>query len=79
VGVAGKQQQALLVDALAGRYQEWISEKQCTLFRFNIIQDFRNLDDDGKVESIRAKALALIETEEDPKYRKKYTHLWKDT
>jgi hypothetical protein len=37
----------------------------------------RNVYDAGQDEKIRAKALALIETEDDLKYRKKYATLWK--
>ena len=39
--------------------------------------DCRNVYDAGKDEKIRAKALALIETEDDLKYRRKYATLWK--
>ena len=77
VGAAGKEQQVLLVDGLEGRYKECATEKNCTLFRYDILQSLRNLYDSVKDESIRAKALELIEIEEDAKYRKKYTGLWK--
>lgn len=36
-----------------------------------------NLYDEVKVEKIKQKALELIETEEDLKYRKKYATVWK--
>ena len=77
VGAAGKIQQQILVDGLAGRFQECITEKNCTLIRYDIIQGLRNLYDEVKDEKIREKALALIETEEDTKYRKKYATVWK--
>ncbi len=77
VGTAGKEQQQLLVDGLAGRFEECATEKNCTLIRYDIIQDLKNLYDEVKDETIRAKALALIETEEDVKYRKKYASVWK--
>ena len=77
VGAAGKKQQQILVDGLAGRFQECITEKNCTLIRYDIIQGLRNLYDEVKDEKIREKALALIETEEDTKYRKKYATVWK--
>jgi hypothetical protein len=77
VGLAGKPQQERLVDVLSRRYNECISEKNCTLIRYDIIQDFRNLYDEIKDETLRDKALSLIETEEDVKYRKKYATVWR--
>lgn len=77
VGAAGKKQQRLLVAGLENRYKECAVEKNGTLIRYDIIQGLRNLYDDVKDESIRTKALELIELEEDLKYRKKYTGVWK--
>jgi hypothetical protein len=76
VGVAGKPQQKLLVDRLEGRFKECITEKNCTLIRCDIIQSLRNVYDVVKDESIKQKAVALIETEADLKYRKKYATVW---
>src|SRR5258706_14693249 len=36
VGAAGKKQQKLVVDRLAGRFQEAAAEKNCTLIRYDI-------------------------------------------
>ena len=77
VGAAGKQQQQKVVDGLAGRFKECITEKNCTLIRYDIIQGLRKLYDVVKDDKVREKALELIETEEDTKYRKKYAHLWR--
>jgi len=77
VGVAGEKQQQILLDGLEGRFHECITEKNCTLIRYDILQSLRNLYDDVKDESIRQKALELIETEKDIKYRKKYAKVWK--
>jgi hypothetical protein len=79
VGVAGKQQQKILMDGLAGRFKECRAEKNCTLIRYDIIQSLRNVYDALAVkdEKIREQALELIETEEDLKYRKKYATVWK--
>ena len=78
VGTAGKKQKEKLVDGLAGRFKECVTEKNCTLIRYDIIQGFRNLyDDEVKDETVREKALELIETEDDLKYRKKYAGLWR--
>lgn len=77
VGAAGKNQQKKVVDGLEGRIEECITEKNGTLIRYDIIQGLRNLYEVGKDENVRQKALELIETEEDTKYRKKYAGLWR--
>lgn len=77
VGAAGEQQKRLLVDTLAQRFKTCTSEKHPTLIRFEITQGLRNLYDVVQDEAIKQMALALIETEEDPKYRKKYAGVWK--
>jgi hypothetical protein len=77
VGVAGEEQQKKLVDGLSGRFKECITEKNCTLIRYDIIEGLRKLYNEVKDEKVREKALELIETEEDIKYRKKYASLWR--
>jgi len=77
VGVAGKKQQILLMDGLETRYKECVAEKNSTLIRYDIIENFRKLYDQVRDDRIRKKALELIESEEDLKYRKKYATLWK--
>lgn len=77
VGAAGKKQQQKLLDGLEFRFKECIKEKNCTLIRYDILQCLRNVYDTVKDEKIKAKALELIETEDDLKYRKKYSSLWK--
>jgi hypothetical protein len=77
IGLAGPGQRQMVVDGLEGRFYECITEKNCTLIRYDIIQDLKNLYDAVKDEAVREKALALIETEEDLKYRKKYAGVWK--
>jgi hypothetical protein len=77
VGVAGKEQQKILIDSLSVRFKECIAEKNCALIRYDIIQSLRNVYDVQMDEKIREKALELIETENDLKYRKKFTSLWK--
>jgi hypothetical protein len=76
VGAAGKKQQTRLVDGMAGRFAECVTEKNCTLIRYDISQSLRNLYDAVHDEKVRARALELIETEPDLKYRKKYATLW---
>jgi hypothetical protein len=77
VGLAGEEQQKVCVDGLEQRFHECSTEKNCTLIRYDIIQDLRSMYDAVNDERIREKALALIETEEDLKYRKKYATLWR--
>jgi hypothetical protein len=77
VGVAGKKQQNLYMDGLERRFRDCLTEKNCTLIRYDILQSMRNVYDKMKDEKIKKKALELIELEEDLKYRKKYASLWK--
>jgi len=77
VGLADKTAQQLVVKGLEKRYQECISEKNCTLIRYDIIVGLRNLYDSTMSSTIKAKALDLIEFEQDLKYRKKYAAIWK--
>lgn len=72
-----KKMQKTVVDALADRFRNCTMEKNCTLIRYDITQDLRNLYDEVKDEKIKEKALALIETEEDLKYKKKYRSIWR--
>ena len=67
----------MLVEGLSARFKECIAEKNCTLIRYDIIQSLRNVYEIQKDEKVREKALELIETEDDLKYRKKYASLWK--
>ena len=77
VGASGKAMQKMVVEAFAARFRECTQEKNCTLIRYDIIQGLKNLYDEVKDETIQKKALELIETEEDPKYRRKYAGVWK--
>jgi hypothetical protein len=77
VGAVGKQQQKTLVDGLEARFKECITEKNGALIRYDILQGFRNLYDAVKDEAIKEKALELIASEGDLKYRKKYATLWR--
>ncbi|MGB7872992.1 MAG: DNA-directed RNA polymerase subunit alpha C-terminal domain-containing protein [Anaerolineales bacterium] len=77
VGLGGKNAQHLVVKGLEQRYHECISEKNCTLIRYDIVVDLRNLYDATTSSEIKEKALELIELETDLKYRKKYASVWK--
>jgi hypothetical protein len=78
VGVVGKKQQEIYMEGIERRFKECIMEKNATLIRYDITQSLRNVYDAVKDQKIKEKALELIETEEDPKYRQKYASLWKN-
>ena len=77
VGLVGKKQQAKVVTGLSGRFRECAAEKNGTLIRYDIVQGLRRLYDAASDEGIRKRAFALIATEKDLKYRKKYSSLWR--
>jgi hypothetical protein len=77
IGAAGEPQKRRVVAGLAGRFADCAAEKNCTLIRYDILLGLRRLYDRVKDETIREKALELIATEDDPKYRKKYAGVWK--
>jgi hypothetical protein len=77
VGAAGTAQLQLYMHGLTARFKECVSEKNCTLVRYDILQSLRKVFDLAGDESIRTRALALIESEPDLKYRKKYAGLWR--
>ena len=77
VGAAGKKQQRKLVQGLELRFGECRTEKNCTLIRYDIMLDLRQLYDATGDDKVKAKALELTETEEDLKYRQKYGHVWR--
>jgi hypothetical protein len=77
IGVSGKKQQKMYMDGLERRFKECINEKNGSLIRYDILQSMRNVYDNVKDETIREKALELIDSEQDPKYQKKYVGLWR--
>ena len=77
VGAAGESQRNVLIDGLTSRFQGCTAEKNCTLIRYDIIESLRKVYEAVPEETIRQRALELIATEEDLKYRKKYATLWK--
>jgi hypothetical protein len=76
VGMEPKMRKTV-VEFLVNRFKDCINEKNWTLIRYDVIQDLRNLYDTVKDETIKQKALKLIETEADAKYKKKYASVWK--
>jgi hypothetical protein len=78
VGVAGRQQQKLYMQGMEKRFKECLKERNCTLIRYDICVSLRNVYDGTGDQKIKAKALELIGTEKDLKYRKKYAVVWKN-
>lgn len=77
VGLAGRKQSQLVMTGLGKRFHECVSEKNCTLIRYDILVALRNLYNATTSSEIREKALELIELESDMKYKKKYATVWK--
>jgi hypothetical protein len=77
VGLAGNKQLKLVLDGYVGRFKDCAVEKNCTLIRYDITVALKKLHDEVKDEKVRETSLALIETEADLKYRKKYAGVWK--
>ena len=77
VGVAGEKQRALVLDRLARWFKECVSHKNCTLIRYDIVVGLRRLYDAVKDERVKELALALIATEPDANYQKKYAGVWR--
>jgi hypothetical protein len=77
VGVAGERQRDAVVQGLRRRFAESADEKNGTLIRYDIVQVLRKMHDVAPDASVSRTALALIETESDPRYRKKYAGAWK--
>jgi len=77
VGLGGKNAQQLVVKGLEKRFHECVTEKNCTLIRYDIQVALHNLYNATTSSEIKEKALELIESEKDAKYKKKYAGVWK--
>jgi hypothetical protein len=77
IGMAGTVQQRMVVDGMAARFAECGAERNGTLIRYDILVGLHQLYVAVGDATIRERALALIETEPDLKYRKKYAGVWK--
>jgi len=78
IAVAKKEFKKKVTDLLVMRFNECVTEKNCTLIRYDIIEVFRKIYDQLPDEKVKDQALQLISTEEDIKYKKKYAGVWKD-
>ncbi|PPA71009.1 hypothetical protein [Jeotgalibacillus proteolyticus] len=77
VALAGEGQKELVLSHLIDRFKNCLNEKNYTLIRFDIIESFKKLYNASGEEEVKTTAFQLIELEEDSKYKKKYTALWK--
>lgn len=77
VGAKDRDHQRIITRKLAQRFEESISEKNCTLIRYDILTFWRKIYDITGDEEVRLQAGRLIETEENLKYKKKYDSLWR--
>jgi hypothetical protein len=77
VGVVGDEQRTMLMKGLAKRFRECVSERNCTLIRYDILVVMRRVYDITNDEGIRAAAAKLMALEPDPKYQKKYATVWR--
>ncbi|MEV0593209.1 hypothetical protein [Nonomuraea cavernae] len=77
IGLAGPAQRAAVMDALAARFADCAPEKNHTLIRNDLVAGLRDLHRATGDETIEQRAMALIETEDDLKYRGKYAKTWR--
>lgn len=77
VALAGPSQKEMVLNHLAERFVLCEAEKNFTLIRSDILQGMRQLYDATNDKQIELSAMGLIEKVEDPKYKKKYTAIWK--
>ena len=78
VGAVSQKHQKMVLDRLSARFADCVKDRNTTLIRYDIIDGLRKLYDLTPDNKIKTTALALIETEPDHKYRKKYSTRWKN-
>ncbi len=78
VGLAGKRQRQMVVDALVQRFNDCRTETSGSPVRSNILEGLHKPNGQTVAQEIKDKALASIDSEEDEKCRKKDVRLWKD-
>lgn len=77
VGAVSPAHRRLVVERLTERFRAAAGEKNGTLIRFDIVESLRKLYDQVGDDAVRETALALIASEADAKYQKKYAALWR--
>ena len=77
VAIAGAANQKLVLKGLRNRFEECAAEKNRTLIRYDITVVLRTIWDRVGDDGVRELSLALIGTETDEKYKKKYLTVWR--
>ena len=77
IGIVSREYQDLIFAKLSERYAQSHTEKNFTLTRYDILENFRKLFDQFRDERIKEHALSLIAAEKEPKYQQKYAGLWR--
>ena len=78
IAIVDNELQTMVISKISDRFKSCTAEKNCTLIRYDIIEVFRKIYNMIPDRELKDKALELLETENDLKYRKKYLSLWKD-
>jgi hypothetical protein len=79
IAIVGERQLKVIVDGLVQRFRECIAEKNCKLIRYDIQCVLKRIYEHFGDEELRSIAERLINEEEDPKYRKKYSTVWRSS
>jgi hypothetical protein len=77
VGIKDENHQRAVLSKLTKRFKECVSEKNCTLIRYDIQTVLRHIYDARKDETVLSRSRRLIDIEQDPKYREKYATVWR--
>lgn len=77
IGLVSVDHRKLVIDRLSGWFYACGTMKNATLMRYDILQGLRKLYNEVGDPLLRDTARALIATEPDLKYRKKYATLWR--
>lgn len=77
IGIIDREYQDLVTDRLLKRYEEAATEDNITSIRYDIQENLRKIYDQFREDSIKEKALALIEKENNLKHQEKYRGLWR--
>jgi hypothetical protein len=77
VGAVGEEQQRLLLTALEKQFNNCVTHKNCILIRYDVSTCMLYLYDIVNDDNIRVLSHRLIDLEQDLKYRKKFSAIWR--
>lgn len=78
IALASKGLREKVIQILEERFTSCISEKNCTLIRYDIIDDLKKLYHEIPDPVIKQRAFYLIGLEVNEKYQKKYRNSWRE-